>query len=157
MKFKIEQLAIVPQHMTAAAMTLLNDMGMNIWTRDRVSADGYVFGDRGENEANLSFNYHDLTENKSVLEFEVLEYVHGDNWMRGRDPSASHIGMHCSEIELDSWKAFFNSRKIGTAQEVWTNGHTNPYLIEQRRHYHYCIFDTRRILGIDVKFIVRID
>jgi hypothetical protein len=69
---------------------------------------------------------------------------------------ASHIGMHCTEAELESWRAFFASRNIAVAQEVFTKSHTNP-VIAGKREYHYVIFDTYGILGIDVKFIVRRD
>ena len=42
------------------------------------------------------------------------------------------------------------------AQEVFTESHTNP-VIAGKRSYNYVIFDTREILGVDLKFIVRIN
>ena len=42
------------------------------------------------------------------------------------------------------------------AQEVMTESHTNP-VIAGKRTYNYVIFDTKEILGVDVKFIVRIN
>jgi hypothetical protein len=72
------------------------------------------------------------------------------------EPSASHIGMHCTEDELLDWTKFFTSRGIQIAQQVNTQSHTNP-VIAGKRFYTYTIFHTRPILGIDCKFIVRRD
>lgn len=157
MKFEIEQLAFYPAD-PAAANELLTSMGHPDWAEDHAVATGSVFGRRGiENEADLSFNYTAL---KGARELEVLHYTTGENWMENRVGAtprrASHIGMHCSEEELSEWKDFFAARKIKIAQEVFTKSHTNP-VIAGKREYHYVIFDTYDILGIDVKFIVRKD
>ncbi len=111
----------------------------------------------------LAFDYELL---KGAKEFEVLHYAAGPNWMnkqinkpaRGGDAEAhhsvSHFGMHCDEEELSRWKNFFADRGIGIAQEVHTTSHTNPHIVG-KRWYHYCIFNTRPILGVDIKFIIR--
>lgn len=153
MKFIIEQIAICPRD-PIAAKKLLAEMGAVAWAEDHVVADGVVFGDQGRNEADLSFNY-DLIQGK---EFEVLNYTEGDNWMleEGRYNSVSHLGMHCSAEELEKWRQFFDERNIEVAQEVFTLSHTNP-VIAGKRSYNYVIFDTKDILGVDLKFIRRID
>lgn len=154
MKFIIEQIAIVPKD-PVAAKALLADIGAVEWAEDHVVATGKVFGKEGTNEADLSFNY-DIFGGK---EFEVLNYTTGPNWMdaptRGRN-SVSHLGMHCSAEELVKWRAFFTERGIHVAQEVFTDSHTNP-VIAGKRWYNYVIFDTKDILGVDLKFIVRKD
>ncbi len=152
MQFKIQQVALCPRD-PAKAHALLQKIGLTEWVRDQVVANGEVFGEDGENQANLSFNY----EAFDGKELEVLEYVQGDNWMSGRTPTVSHLGMHCTEAELDEWKAFFKAEGIEIAQEVFTQSHTNEFLVKNGRKYHYCIFDTREILGTDLKFIVRIE
>lgn len=157
MKFEIEQLAFYPAD-PAAAKELLTAMGHADWAEDHVVATGEVFGRHGrENEADLSFNYSALDK---ARELEVLHYTSGENWMENRTGATprrvSHIGMHCTEQELDDWKVFFGDRKIKVAQEVFTHSHTNP-VIKGKREYHYVIFDTYDILGVDVKFIVRKD
>lgn len=151
--FKIEQIAICPRD-PAAAKELLAAIGAANWVEDHVCADGRVYGTPGENEADLSFNY-DIFTGK---EFEILHYTEGDNWMDRceRRNSVSHLGMHCTPEELAHWRAFFAKRGITTAQEVFTNSHTNPVIAGKRR-YNYVIFDTKAILGVDLKFIVRID
>jgi hypothetical protein len=155
-KFKIEQLALYPAD-PAAARELLSAMGAGEWARDHVVAEGEVFGSPGKNGAELSFEYNLLA---SARELEVLEYTGGPNWMDLRpdaDPHrVSHLGMHCSEQELKRWREFFARRRITVAQEVKTRSHTNPAIAGQR-WYHYVIFNTHAILGVDVKFIVRHD
>ncbi len=154
MKFKIEQIAINPKN-PLLAKNLLNEMGAGDWIEDHVVATGEIFGLPGTNEANLSFNYNLLAGN----EFEILSYTKGNNWMdskeRGRN-SVSHIGTHCSLEELIEWKDFFSKKGISIAQEVLTNSHTNQ-AIAGKRSYNYVIFDTKHILGVDLKFIVRIN
>jgi hypothetical protein len=152
MKLKIQQVAICPTD-PEAAIELLSALGAEEWIRDRVAAKGSVYGeDNLINEAELAFSYAIMPDK----EFEVLHYVRGPNWME--DPSSensvSHFGMHCTEEELEEFRTFFSARGIGVAQEVNTFSHTNP-VIAGKRQYHYTIFDTRDILGVDLKFIVR--
>jgi hypothetical protein len=151
-KFAIDQIAICPMN-PEAAIELLTALGAEEWARDHVVAIGSVYGRHLlVNEADLAFNYELVTGK----EFEVLHYTTNDNWMNDpeRDNSVSHLGMHCTEEELDEYKGFFAAREILIAQEVNTASHTNP-VIDGKRLYHYCIFDTKSILGTDLKFIVR--
>lgn len=152
MKFQIEQVAICPLD-PQRAIALLEDMEAVNWTSDTVKAHGSVHGREEERSIGfLNFNYELL---KNAREFEVLHYdAESNNWMRARAPRVSHLGMHCSEEELDRWKEFFRTRGILIAQELWTDSHTNP-MIRDKRKYHYCIFDTYDILSVDLKFIVR--
>lgn len=152
MQFKIEQIAICPTD-PAKAKQLLRDLGALEWAEDHVVALGEVFGMDVHSEANLSFNY----EIFAGKEFEVLEYTDGDNWLKygNRQNSVSHLGMHVTPAELLLWRKFFEDRGIKVAQEVVTQSHTNP-VISGKRVYNYAIFDTKHILGVDLKFIVRI-
>ena len=159
MKFTIEQIAIAPKD-PVAAKNLLSEIGATEWSEDHVVASGNVFGQRGTNEANLSFNYDIFSGN----EFEILDYTSGPNWiddgehkpLNGNRNTVSHLGMHCSADDLIEWRVFFQSRGIDVAQEVMTESHTNP-VIAGKRSYNYVIFDTKDILGVDLKFIVRIN
>lgn len=153
MNFFIEQIALYPRD-AEKAQAFLEELGAQ-FIHDDVTACGSV-GDEVPvwNFAHLRFDYKMAP--KSV-ELEILEYEGGMNWMDRHPPSVSHLGMHCTEEELDRWKEFFSERNIPIAQEVRTEAHTNPYLIQTGRKYHYCIFDTREILGTDLKFIVRIN
>lgn len=158
MKFFVEQIAIAPAD-PKAAMELLKAMGAVDWAHDHVTAEGTVFDMSGQtNEADLAFNY-EIFSGKG--EFEVLNYTDGINWVDvQRDASGqsivSHLGMHCSAEDLAHWRLFFVQRNIKVVQEVMTQEHTND-IIAGKRWYNYVIFDTRRILGVDLKFIVRRD
>lgn len=150
MNFRIEQIALCPAD-PQAAIELLTAMGAEEWARDHVVASGRVFGQGGENEADLAFNY-ELPG--GARELEVLHYTSGRNWMDAHPPSVSHLGMHCTAEELHEWREFFAARGISVAQEVMTQEHSNP-AIADKRWYNYVIFDTRDVLGVDIKFIVR--
>ena len=152
-KFIIEQIALYPRD-PVAAIELLTAIGLSEWARDHVAARGVVFGVPGYNEADLAFNYQATSD--KPLELEVLHYTEGPNWMETYAHSASHLAMHVTAEELVGWKAFFALRDIDIAQSVFTESHTNP-VIAGKRSYNYVIFDTRAILGIDLKFIVRRD
>lgn len=152
MKFNVEQIAIAPSD-PAAARELLAALDAAVWHEDRVSAGGMVFGKLGRNVATLAFNY-DFVPGK---EFEVLHYEDGPNWLAaGSIIGVSHFGMHCTETELRMWTEFFKARGIGIAQEVMTTAHTNAAVLDAKRRYRYVIFNTRAILGVDLKFIVRL-
>lgn len=152
MTFNIEQVALCPRD-PAAAKELLTAMGAGEWAEDHVVASGTVRGDSAASEADLAFEYELLSG--SARELEVLHYTRGTNWMAGQH-RVSHLGMHCSREELEQWRTFFAERGIPVAQELWTDGHSNPH-IAGKRWYHYVIFDTYDILSVDVKFIVRRD
>jgi hypothetical protein len=163
LNFKIEQIAICPPN-PERAIALLSKLGMDQWSSDHVCATGEVFGDHGSNEANLHFNYQaDRNSNQGVpnnqdaitpLEFEVLEYTDGPCWTDTFAPAVSHLGMHVTADQLAELRTFFAAEGIDVAQEVNTTSHTNPHIADSRR-YNYVIFDTRAILGVDLKFIVR--
>lgn len=154
LNFKIEQVALFPPD-PETALAFLKEIGLEEWSKDHVVATGKVFGVHGTNEADLQFNYTGLSD---ARELEVLHYTSGPNWMEnhGRDNSVSHLGMHVTAEELEEWRQWFSSKRIQVAQEVFTESHTNP-VIAGKRKYNYVIFSTRHILGVDLKFIVRID
>lgn len=162
MKFRIEQLAICPPFgMREKAIELLTALGLSDWANDLVVAKGYVHDGRAEfldvtNVASLAFNYQSREDVDKPLEFEVLSYEAGENWMSTKSPGASHLGMHVTSAELYDWHNFFIGRGIPVVQEVETQSHTNP-VIAGKRFYKYTIYGTRHILGIDLKFIVRRD
>ena len=159
LRFSIEQIAIAPPKGRAGhAQQLLDEMGAaqsaSGWVKDHVKAEGTVFDNPAKSEANLSFNYG-MGNQAGSLEFEILEYTDGDNWIENITPCVSHLGMHVgSRGELDYWREFFHDRQIGIAQEVDTTEHSNP-AITGKRWYKYVIFDTRAILGVDIKMILR--
>lgn len=138
---------------------MLLALGLTDWVSDHVTAQGTVNGEVDQvNEADLRFNYQATRKPKSQpLELELLHYTDGDNWMANSEPRVSHLAMHCTEEELTQWKAKFELLGVEVVQEVLTTNHTNPKLVETGRKYHYTIFNTYDVLGVDLKFIVRIE
>ena len=169
---KIDQIAIATKDSKKLVKTL-EMLGLDEWTFDEVVAEGTVRGVEGSNKAYLNFNY------QMDIEFEVLEYVEGASWhdklRESKEKSSnflSHIGYHIhdekeviagsgeivvatAEDRLQEIKTKFLQAGYKVAQEVWTVSHTNAYLLQQKRKYHYIIFDTVEELGFDVKLIVR--
>ena len=152
MKFTIEQVAINPPN-PEIAQAFLAELGAAEWCKDQVRASGNVYGAPTQSVANLAFNYSIMPGG----EFEVLSYLAGENWLEGgcRSGGVSHLGMHCSAEELIKWREFFAAKGVPVAQEVVTTSHTNPAIKDDRR-YNYVIFDTKAIIGVDLKFIVRL-
>lgn len=166
LKIKIEQIAFTSSNPELTKRRLSVLLGMDEWTVDQVRTKGVINNNLGrlvqvENLANLSFNY------AAGLEFEVLEYIEGNNWLseRGKPlckretlgwPDLSHVGMHCTAEELEQWTSHFKDKGVGILQDVTTLSHTNPFLIECGRKYRYVIFHTEELLGFDFKLIVRI-
>jgi hypothetical protein len=161
MQFKIEQVALWPAS-SQVAKHFLMELGLTDWVSDQVAAKGEVYGVQdAENKATLSFNYQAAPE--SSLELEILDYNEGLNWMdasvnKGVVSSigaVSHLGMHVTEDQLDEFDRIMDKYGVRIAQKVRTQSHTNPAIKDSRR-YMYVIYDTRRLIGVDLKFIVRL-
>jgi transcriptional regulator of met regulon len=146
--FFIEQVAIATQDPERLKRELGMALGLDRWSTDQVRASGEVWGEKGENVADLNFNY-DL----GPFEFELLAYKEGDSWLEGRS-GLSHLGVHVED--MDQARTHFLSLGYRIAQEVRTQSHTNPYIKDSRR-YWYVIFNTREAFGFDIKLIKRLE
>lgn len=173
-KFRIEQIALsIPN--PVRAQEFLAKIGLTEWFKDHVCATGDVFKEcdyRGftvpqSNEADLRFNYQAGNGNDAgadkPLELEILDYTSGPNWIEenieydeASPNQVSHLGMHVTAAELVEWDELFKAEGILVAQRVITDSHTNPHIAGKRR-YNYTIYDTRDIIGVDLKFIVRLN
>lgn len=178
MQFKIEQVAIMVGFNRERAMAFLAAIGLTDWVHDHVKATGAVgIIEPTSNEADLAFNYQttrgmygtpgasgsaDISQLRP-LEFELLTYTEGSHWLDEDVGLAfdgacvSHLGMHVTAEELVQWKLKMAELGVDIAQEVRTQSHTNDFLLKTGRRYHYTIFNTRQIIGVDLKFIVRIE
>lgn len=116
------------------------------WVEDTVVATGTVDGHVGTNTAHLLFNYD------YGIELEILRYTDGPNYLLAQQIPAGeicHIGMHYTEGEVPKFP-------FPVIQQVETESHTNPFLIEEGRRYRYTIFDSMAIFGRNFKVIERI-
>ena len=156
MKFQIEQIALAPKA-NETAVEFLKAIGLTEWVTDHVAAQGKVFGVEARNVAKLQFNYQATLEPRTApLELEVIQYEDGGSWLDFRPRNiVSHLGMHVTAEELVKWRELMDAFGVGVAQEVETFSHTNPAIAGKRR-YRYVIFSTRHIIGVDLKFIVRL-
>lgn len=149
---KIDQLAFYA-HNEAQADAIKKEWGLadKEWIHDDVTGNVMVkrnnhSNEQGESTAHLQFNY-DLG-----IEFEILTFTSGPHWHEERHefieglPFLSHIGVHMDGEET----AMTNGVLV---QAMQTHTHTNPYLIEKKRTYHYAIYNTH---GTFVKYIWRI-
>lgn len=123
------------------------------WIEDFAFGDAELGGRREDCRAHLRFNY-DLG-----IEMEILTYLDDFNWHAFKRTEGyftgeiflSHYGFHLEEDE-----PFPRHTPGPLVQEMWTNSHTNPYLLERKRTYHYRIHDARETLGAYIKYIKRI-
>lgn len=157
---KIDQLAIYTQDPKSTRDLLGVLFGMTEWVQDIAVGSGEVYGTYHRTIAgDLSFNY------QTGIEIEVLHYVTPDHWHSARARMAaeymtpglfvSHIGVHVDDMA--EARKVYERAGWRVAQEVHTFTHTNPYLKERGRTFHYVVWDSRGIIGFDLKLIQRIE
>jgi hypothetical protein len=148
---QVDQVAICTRDPEKVKGLLGMIFGTTEWHEDVVVAEGEVRGQKGTNQAGLSFNYQLM---KGGVEFEVLNYQDGPNWVSGYpQPCLSHLGVHVDNLEEVRERLVANGYEI--VQEVVTQSHTNPAIKDNRR-YHYVIFGTAQDMGFDLKLIQRL-
>jgi hypothetical protein len=126
------------------------------WIEDIATGDVSVMnGPSGKTHEGLSrgrlrFNY-DLG-----IELEILTYLEGPHWhmdktdfLLGR-PFLSHLGFHMEKDERPPEKVMRDGLLV---QVMNTTLHTNSYVNEKKRKYHYEIF--KMPSGPDLKYIWR--
>jgi hypothetical protein len=138
-------------------------LGCTEWTDDVVTAVGTVGKEKDcTNVARLAFNYQLNTE------LELIRYSAGRNWHQeangrphvGEDGSCAAAFMsHMSYHVENMYDEVSRLTKFGfkVVQDVKTISHTNQYLLSTGRKYNYVIFDTRAMLGFDLKLIKRLE
>lgn len=163
---RIEQVAMYTPSIASAKADYAR-LGLTNWVDDTVTGMARVQDPNqpigtmefGPNMAQLAFNY-DLG-----FELELITYLSGPNWHRaaGRidyfgeceNNFASHMSWHVEDIEAASEPIL--AAGFPLAQTVTTIAHTNPYLMKNWRKFKYAVFDTRSLLGWDIKLIQRIE
>jgi hypothetical protein len=146
---KADQLAIYC-HNQKQRDDIKSMMGLSDWVQDTAEGRGVVNGIKYNlMQANLEFN-HDVTG----MELELITmqavnhaYQRFAQWKTGK-VFFGHLGFHVQE-----WPVI----EAPLVQEMWTVRHTNPFLLETGRTYHYRIYDTISTIGVLTKFIMRIE
>lgn len=161
---KIDQIAFYAKDKNAEAIIKSHFGLLNAkWIEDEVTAESILNddGDKVINKAYLQFNY-DLGIELEILRYdEMSEHWHVDQVFKqsifakstgGYYPFISHVGVHLDQGEdfpvvAD---AFFD-----LVQETWTQKHTNPYIVEKGRLYHYRIYQCKNSKSY-IKYIKRV-
>jgi hypothetical protein len=155
---QLEQVAFVTREEAGARalVEMFGLLGATEWVEDEVTAIGTVRGTpHCTNTAHLRFNYQLI----KGIELEVLTYTAGRNWHESRWVNMdtvvafSHIGVHVEDIVAVTNQMI--DLGLTVAQQVTTSKHTNP-AIAGKRTYKYVVFDSRGMLGFDLKLIQRI-
>lgn len=66
--------------------------------------------------------------------------------LQGVSPHTNYLGMYCSSAALEEWRTFFRAREIPLIQEL--------EFTHNKQRQRSCLFGTRSILGVDLKFTV---
>ena len=118
---QIDQVAIYSEDPEGTKALLDLIFGSDTWHTDHVVASGQVFDQDGQNKAELNFNYQLI---KNGVEFEVLKYEEGPNWVAENSQTygVCHLGVHVDDVETISQSLLDMGFKV--AQEVRTESHT---------------------------------
>lgn len=132
MIFLITRIALQPPN-AAAARKLLAQLGLTDWFKEASNE----FGKKPE-----------------TLELEIIDDDKSGMLTTSRKGMKYSLGMYCTADELEAFSKTLAALNIKTLQEAFIDRHAVPYLLETKRNHQYIIFDTRKVLGINLKFIV---
>ena len=148
----LDQIAFyAPDVYAQEAIKVMLGLDQAEWTEDIVTGEVKVFNEPSAvSKAKLLFNYD------HGIELEILTYLDGPHWHMPsparpnpmpRNSFMSHIGFHVNDEPLPDLR-------WPIAQSMITTHHTNPAIAG--RAYQYVIYDTKKLLGIDLKYIKRL-
>lgn len=157
---KIDQIAFYcPDEKSEAAIKAHFGLTNAEWKKDTVTALSKLWNDEDEftNIGYLQFNY-DLGIELEILRYDDnCEHWHADTVYKQamfgeHNPFISHVGIH---LAVGEDFPVVDDKQFRLAQETWTKHHTNPYVIEKGRLYHYRIYQCRHTQSY-IKYIKRV-
>jgi hypothetical protein len=119
---------------------------------------------RSVTQARMFFNYTIMP-----MEFEVLHYSSGDHrytqnkfdddgrythTSTGEAPFLSHFSVYTENLEREAGE-LADVLGFGPYYKFTTEGHTNPR-VKGKKRFTETIFDTRALIGADLKFIQKV-
>lgn len=150
---KFHQIAIY-HHDPEMAMEEWCEMGFNNWTGDRAELVGTEWSMPSSKVGTMWFNY-DI----APLELEYVkynrEYRHSADDRDGHPPFLSHMSTYCEDVYSVAYRLWSQYRLVPYHRFV-TKNHLNPYVLEKGIRFMEAIYDTRNLLGYDVKLIQRV-
>jgi hypothetical protein len=150
---KFHQVAIYHNDPETAVMEW-SDMGYDQWTSDVATLVGMEWGDPSQKEGQMWFNYDILP-----MEFEYVKYStefrHTLDQRDGHPPFISHMSTYVEDLDAQVQKVE-DALGITPYHRFVTRNHQNPYVVEKEVRFKEAIYDTRLLLGFDVKMIQRV-
>lgn len=141
------------------AVRTYRSMGFGEWSRDRATLKGIQQSSDGswhefEVAAEMAFNYQAMPMELEFLHYAGHGHRHAEREKLTRIPFISHMSVH-----VDSVRAQMElMRSVYGMRPYWlfvTSEHSNPN-VRGKKRFVECIFDTRQMLGYDIKCIERI-
>lgn len=149
---KFHQVAIYSANVFES-VNMWKDMGYEDWTYDEAILSGTEWGKPGSKKAFMAFNY-DILPNE-------LEFVHYSAPTRhlqderdGNPPFISHMSVMVDDVQWETLR-IFNRFGMKPYHEFLTGHHTNER-VKGRKRFKEAIYDTRGLLGFDLKLIQRV-
>lgn len=130
-------------------------------TRTGVDENGWAEWTKSVTQAHMFFNYTVMP-----MEFEVLHYSAGDHRYSkaaqaaaaesaaAPNPFLSHFSVYTENLEREAGE-LANVLGFGPYYKFTTEGHTNPR-VKGKKRFTETIFDTRGLIGADLKFIQKV-
>lgn len=101
-------------------------------------------------EAVMLFNYDIMP-----MEFEALHYRGlGHRYATAQEPLLSHFSVYTEDLEKEA-AILSDALGYGPYYKFTTEGHTNPR-VKGKKRFTETIFDTRSLIGADLKFIQKV-
>lgn len=161
---EFHQIAIYTTRIDDSVGELFN-MGFKDWSFDTATLEGYHFGVDTKIKATMAFNYQFL----GGRELEYVSYVgHPEPrfWQKeewggltrpaalGEDTFISHMSSYVTDLE-ESIKDVERKYKMVPFHMFVTSNHSNP-AVAGRKFFKEAIYDTRKIIGFNVKLIEKV-
>ena len=146
--YQFHQIAIYAANQDNA-VDFYKEMGHTDWIEDFAILHGWLDGELVETKAHIQFNYDIMP-----MELEFLTYM-GPNrhTAQGRDgvvPFISHMSVYTDDV----FDVAMNM-PMKPYHRFVTRDHMNPGVRDKKRFIE-CIYDTRNVLGYDIKFIQKV-
>ena len=146
--YQFHQIAIYAAHQDDA-VEFYRNLGHNDWIEDYASLVGWLDGELVETQAHMQFNYDIMP-----MELEFLTYSgpnrHAAQGRDGEVPFISHMSVYTDDV-FEIIKQF----RMKPYHRFVTRNHANPGVAGKKRFIE-CIYDTRNVLGYDIKFIQKV-
>lgn len=138
---------------------MLRDIGLTDWFVDNVTAKGKMHERENIEVMEQCFSTYEADDNSEIrtpVALELSRHIAGPTYNGIQRNFVSHLGMYVTEEQLDRFRIYFDNKWVAVLMDMDTTNHSDPSTNVTAR-FHYVVFDTRPIIGVDLMFIVRKD